>query len=75
MALLVIRQRVLALAHLAGRVWTAIEDGAPITIMAKRAIRRANVKRTIRKCAIRGRANVIVRPAGVVRCAIDLVHS
>lgn len=43
--------------------------------MAKRAIRRATVTRTIRYRAIRGRANVIVRPAGLAHSVIDLVHS
>lgn len=72
---LVIRQRVHAHVHRVGKEQTAIVDGVPIITTAKCAIKHANVKRTIRKYAIHGQVNVIVEPAGVVRCAIDLVHS
>lgn len=70
----VMREQATAIVQTVGRAPIALNVCVRKICLEKIAIVRANAKRTIRQCVIRGRANVIVNPDGVVACAIDRVH-
>lgn len=66
---------VVARARLAGKEPIAPGECARMVSMQRLATKRANVRKKIRRCVIRGRGSATARPDGAACYVIDLAHS
>lgn len=70
-----IHRRVVARVPPDGNQSIVVADYVQTIYMAKLVTKHVNAKKKIQKCVIHGRADAIVRPAGVAHYAIDHVPS